>query len=338
MDNLAKKQKIAVLGAGSWGTALAMVLLDNGHDVCLWGNKELDVQKINTHHVNEKYLPGIQLPSRLCATASLEKALEGVDAVVFVVPTGAIRDVAKQVSRHLTTRPYIIHAAKGLEQITHKRISEVLCEEIAQELYQDVVVLSGPSHAEEVANKDLTSITAASINIEAARYVQELFMNQYFRIYTNSDVIGVELGAALKNVIAIGAGIIHGLGYGDNANAALVTRGLAEVTRFGMAYGASKETFSGLSGVGDLIVTCTSVHSRNWRLGDMLGSGMTFKEAMDKIDMAVEGAWTVKVAYELSQEKNIDMPITKAIYDVLYNNVQARNAIVSLMMRQGKSE
>lgn len=338
MDKLTKKQRIAVLGAGSWGTALALVLLDNGHDVCLWGNNEIEIQKINMQHINDKYLPGVQLPINLRATTSLETALAEVDAVVFVVPTGAMRSVAKEVVKHLETRPYIIHAAKGLEQVTHKRISEVLYEEITSDLYQDIVVLSGPSHAEEVANKDLTSITAASTNEDAARYVQQLFMNQYFRIYTNCDVIGVELGAALKNVIAIGAGVIHGLGYGDNAKAALVTRGLAEITRFGIAYGASKETFSGLSGVGDLIVTCTSIHSRNWRLGDMLGSGMTFQEAMDTIDMAVEGAWTVKVAYELSQEKEIDMPITKAIYDVLYHGVQARTAIESLMMRRGKSE
>lgn len=331
-------QKIAVLGAGSWGTALASTLTKNGHYVCLWGHNVADIDAINHQHCNARYLPDILLSEQLIATTDLKQAVDECDAVLFAVPTSAVRSVAKQLATVLTSHPYVIHAGKGLEQGTHLRISEVIKEELHTTLYKDIVVLSGPSHAEEVAREDLTSITAACESVESAKYVQSIFMNPYFRVYTNTDVIGVELGAALKNVIAVGAGIVHGLGYGDNAKAALVTRGLAEITRFGLAYGALAQTFSGLSGVGDLIVTCTSVHSRNWQLGNMLGSGKSYDEAMDSIHMAVEGVWTAKVVKELADEKGIDLPITQAIYDVIYNNKPCRLAILELMTRVGKSE
>ncbi|MBF0779612.1 MULTISPECIES: NAD(P)H-dependent glycerol-3-phosphate dehydrogenase [unclassified Granulicatella] len=332
------KQNIAVLGAGSWGSALAMTLVENGHEVCLWGNHANVINHINEQHVNKHYLPHIVLPKRLKATLELEEALNKCDAILFAVPTSAIREVAQKVVSLLNHKPYIIHASKGLEQETHERISQILKTEFPASSYQDIIVLSGPSHAEEVARHDLTSITAACECEESAKYVQQLFMNHYFRVYTNTDVIGVELGAALKNVIAVGAGILHGLGYGDNAKAALVTRGLTELSRFGVACGAKASTFSGLSGVGDLIVTCTSVHSRNWRFGYLLGQGRSTQEALKDINMAVEGYWTTKVAYELAQEKGIDMPITTAIYDVLYQGQTPKSAVLSLMTRDGKSE
>lgn len=332
------KQKIAVLGPGSWGTALAKVLVENGHDVTIWGNKEEQAAEINTAHTNKNYLPTITLPEDLKATTHLATAVTGADAILFVVPTKAIRSVASDLVAVMDTKPVIIHASKGLEQVTHKRISEVLLEEIPETKRQDVVVLSGPSHAEEVAVRDITTITAASKHLNYAEYVQQLFMNDYFRIYTNTDVIGVETGAALKNIIALGSGAISGLGFGDNAKAAIMTRGLAEISRLGVAMGADPLTFIGMSGVGDLIVTCTSVHSRNWRAGDLLGRGHNLEEILANMGMIVEGVSTTKAAYELSRELNVELPITEAIYSVLYENQDVKTAARQIMLRDGKSE
>lgn len=332
------KHSIAVLGAGSWGTGLALVLEENGHDVRLWGNNVDQMREINEEHTNTRYLPDVKLAGGIKGYTDLSAAIKDVDAILFVVPTKAIRSVAKQVSALLTKPTIIVHASKGLEQDTHKRVSEILAEEIPVSLREAIVVLSGPSHAEEVANKDITTITSASENEAAAKFVQDIFMNDYFRIYTNSDVIGVEMGAALKNIIAVGAGVLHGLGYGDNAKAALMTRGLAEISRLGVSFGANPLTFIGLSGVGDLIVTCTSVHSRNWRAGDMIGQGKELPEILESMGMIVEGVATTKAAYELAAEKGVDMPITNAIYDVLYRDVTAKEAILNLMTRDGKSE
>lgn len=332
------KQKIAVLGPGSWGTALAKVLAENGHDVRLWGHEPSQLEEINTKHTNSRYLKEIMLPESLKGEADLETCIQDVDAILFVVPTKAIRTVARQVVSKLTSRPMIIHASKGLEQGTHKRISEVLLEEIGENKRKDVVVLSGPSHAEEVAVKDITTITAACTNLDAAEYVQKLFMNSYFRIYTNDDVIGVETGAALKNIIALGSGAIHGLGYGDNAKAAIMTRGLAEISRLGVAMGANPMTFIGLSGLGDLIVTCTSVHSRNWRAGDLLGRGHKLDEVLENMGMIVEGVSTTKAAVELARELKVEMPITETIYGVLYENEDIKKAAKNIMLRNSKSE
>lgn len=334
------KQKVAVLGAGSWGTALSMVLDENGHEVRLWGNDPQQIQEINEQHTNEHYLPGARLSEAIVGYTDLKAAISGADALLFVLPTKAIRAVAKAVAPLLDgqTKPHLIHASKGLEQDTHKRISVIIKEEIPAEKYDSLVVLSGPSHAEEVAKKDITTITAASENEADAAYVQKLFMNPYFRVYRNTDVIGVELGAALKNIIAVGAGALHGLGYGDNAKAALMTRGLAEISRLGIAFGADPLTFIGLSGVGDLIVTGTSRHSRNWRAGDLIGKGHALDEVLNNMGMVVEGVATTKAAYELAQEKGIEMPITEAIYKVLYKNVDVKKAIEELMLREGKAE
>lgn len=334
------KQTVTVLGAGSWGTALAMVLEENGHDVRIWGNHPEQMEEMNTKHTNQHYLPDLVLSEGIVAYTDLEKAMDGSDYILFVVPTKAIRSVAKQVALLLDgkKKPYLIHASKGLEQVTHKRISVVIEEEINSKLHSGLVVLSGPSHAEEVAKKDITTIAAASASVEAAEMVQKLFMNHYFRVYTNLDVVGVELGAALKNIIAVGAGALHGLGYGDNAKAALMTRGLAEISRLGVAFGADPLTFFGLSGVGDIIVTGTSIHSRNWRAGNLIGKKVPLPEILENMGMVVEGVETTKAAYELAQEKGIEMPITEAIYRVLYEDADVDEVIKDLMLRDRKSE
>lgn len=332
------KQKIAVLGAGSWGTALAMVLVENGHDVTIWGNKETQINEMTNQHTNAHYLKGITLPTELVATKNLEEAIKEADAVLFVVPTKAMRDVSKQFNNVCQNKPIVIHASKGLEQDTHKRITEVLEEEISPSHREAVVVLSGPSHAEEVAVKDVTTITAASSSMKAAEYVQKLFSNDYFRVYTNSDVIGVEMGAALKNIIALGSGALKGLDYGDNARAAIMTRGLAEISRLGVAMGANPLTFIGLSGVGDLAVTCASEHSRNFRAGYLLGKGKSLDDVLDNMGMIVEGVYTTKAAYELAQERQIEMPITEAIYDVIYNHKDVSSTVKNIMLREHKSE
>ncbi|KRM59592.1 NAD(P)H-dependent glycerol-3-phosphate dehydrogenase [Ligilactobacillus animalis] len=334
-------KKIAVLGAGSWGSTLASVLIENGHDVTLYTNVVEQATELNEKHTNEQYMPGFKYSEKLRATTDLEEALTDTDAILFVVPTKVTRLVAKQVKEvlaKLKQRPMVIHASKGLEIGTHKRISEIIHEELTDRYCSSIVVLSGPSHAEEVARHDITLITAASEEEKAAEQVQDMFTNNYLRIYTNNDVVGVETGAAFKNVIAIGAGILHGLGYGDDAKAALMTRGLAEVARLGMAYGASPLTFMGLSGVGDLIVTCTSVHSRNWRCGDQLGQGKPLDEVIEDMGMVIEGINTAKAAYDLSREEHIEMPITEAIYNVLYNKADIKEEIGSLMTRDSKSE
>lgn len=334
------KSKIAVLGAGSWGTALATVLDENGHEVRVWGNNQEQIDEINSAHTNQHYLPNLKLSHSIVAFTDMKQALDQVDAILFVVPTKAIRIVAKQVNELLGNKkkPLIIHASKGLEQDSHKRISVILEEEIPQEKHNGIVVLSGPSHAEEVTKRDITTITAASLCSSAAQSVQKLFMNRYFRVYTNQDVVGVEFGAALKNIIAVGAGALAGLGYGDNAKAALITRGLAEISRLGVAFGADPITFIGLSGVGDLVVTATSVHSRNWRAGNLIGKGIPLDKVLEDMGMVVEGVQTTKAAYELAQEKNIEMPITEAIYQVLYQDAQVDQVIEDLMLRDRKAE
>lgn len=332
------KQKIAVLGPGSWGSALAQVLAENGHEVTIWGNNPAQIDEINTYHTNRHYLPNLKLPDTIVGEKDLAKAVKDADAVLFVVPTKAMRSVAHEFAKVCENTPYIIHASKGLEQGSHKRISEILYEEIPQEKRKEVVVLSGPSHAEEVAVHDITTITAASVDEQAAKYVQQLFTNEYFRIYTNTDVIGVETGAALKNIIAIGAGAIHGLGFGDDAKAAIMTRGLAEISRLGVAMGANPLTFIGLSGVGDLIVTCTSVYSRNWRAGNLLGQGKQLDEILENMGMIVEGVATTKAAMELADQLNVEMPITHTIYRVLYEGKDIRQAAKEIMLRDSKVE
>ncbi|MCB2846048.1 NAD(P)H-dependent glycerol-3-phosphate dehydrogenase [Streptococcus dysgalactiae subsp. dysgalactiae] len=332
------KQKVAILGPGSWGTALSQVLNDNGHDVRLWGNIPAQIDEINTEHTNKHYFKDIVLDEAIKATLDLREALADVDAVLFVVPTKVTRLVAKQVAEALDHKVVVMHASKGLEPGTHERLSTILEEEIPTNLRSEVVVVSGPSHAEETIVRDITLITAASKDIEAAKYVQSLFSNHYFRLYTNTDVVGVETAGALKNIIAVGAGALHGLGYGDNAKAAVITRGLAEITRLGVKLGADPLTYSGLSGVGDLIVTGTSVHSRNWRAGDALGRGEKLEDIERNMGMVIEGISTTKVAYEIAQELGVYMPITSAIYKSIYEGADIKESILGMMSNEFRSE
>lgn len=335
-----KAEKVAVLGAGSWGTALAKVLVENGHDVVMWSRVEDQaiIDEINNDHTNKRYLQDLELPAELVATTDLEEAISGREIIVVVIPTVGIRSTAKQLNALINESKIIVHASKGLEQGTHMRISSVIEEEIDVDKRQAVVALSGPSHAEQVAVQDLTSITSASENMDAAERVQYLFMNDYFRVYRNEDIVGVELGAALKNIIAVGAGALNGIGFGDNAIAALLTRGLAEITRLGVSLGADPITFMGLSGVGDLIVTGTSVHSRNWRAGKLIGEGRDLESIHEEIGMAIEGLSTVIAAKELAEDSNIEMPITQAIYEVVYEGADVSETILELMRREGKAE
>lgn len=331
-------KQITVIGAGSWGTALSMVLADNGHGVRIWGNKAEQIHEINEKHTNETYLPEIQLPETIKGYVSLEEAMSGIDTVLLVVPTKAIRSVIQQLKNFVKQPITIIHASKGIEPGSFKRISEMIEEEMPKELVESIVVLSGPSHAEEVSLRHPTTVTAASYHLQAAEKTQKLFMNTNFRVYTNRDVLGVELGGALKNIIALGAGISDGLGYGDNAKAALISRGLTEITRLGCEMGANPLTFAGLTGVGDLIVTCTSVHSRNWRAGNLLGKGHNLEEVLENMGMVVEGVRTAEAAYHLAGKLYIEMPITNAIYNVLFNGKNAKEEVDKLMGRTGKGE
>lgn len=329
---------VSVFGTGSWGTALANVLADNGHNCLMWGKTETTIRALNEQHTNHKYLPETQLNKSLKATTELKQAVLHAEILILAVPTKAIRSVTAQINEVSDAPKIIIHVSKGIEPLTFKRISEMIEEEMGAALSKGVGVLSGPSHAEEVAVKQPTTVAVASKDISVARIAQDLFMNEYFRVYTNDDLIGVEIGGALKNIIALAAGITDGLGYGDNAKAALMTRGLAEITRLGTRMGADPMTFLGLAGIGDLIVTCTSVHSRNWKCGNMLGKGATLDEALAQMGMVVEGVRTTEAAYEMSKAFNVEMPITTALYKLLFEGLDVNTGVMELMSREKKNE
>lgn len=332
------KVKVAMIGAGSWGTALSLVLADNGHTVYLWGKNQQIIDEINEVHENKKYLPNILLPHGIHGTTSIEEAVRDVAYIILSIPTKAMREVIKQVIPFVKSPITFVHVSKGIEPGSLLRISEIMEEEIPAELIKSIVVLSGPSHAEEVSLRHPTTVTVSSKNMEEAQKVQDLFINSNFRVYTNPDIIGVEIGGALKNIIAVCAGITDGLGYGDNAKAALITRGLAEMARLGTKMGANPLTFAGLTGIGDLIVTCTSPHSRNWRAGNQLGKGRQMEEVLNDMGMAVEGIRTTKAAHQLSQKYNVELPIANALYNVLFNGGDPKKAVDSLMERGKTSE
>ncbi|OYD09727.1 NAD(P)H-dependent glycerol-3-phosphate dehydrogenase [Paludifilum halophilum] len=331
------KKKAAVLGAGSWGTVLATVLIDNGYDVTLWARRRELAEEVNRDHRNTGYLPGIALPETLTATVSVEKAAADKDLVLFAVPSQSVREVAREASPHIGENAVVIHASKGFELKSLKRISEVLAEELPLALSDRIAVLSGPSHAEEVVRKSPTTVVVAAGNSEVADEAQALLINSYFRVYTHPDVVGIEIGGSLKNIIALGAGLSDGLGFGDNAKAALITRGLAEMARLGMAMGAQAVTFAGLSGVGDLIVTCTSHHSRNWRAGYLMGQGKTLDQVLREMGMVVEGVKTTQAAQRLAEKYGVEMPITRELYAVLFENKEPKRAVEDLMNR-GKTD
>ena len=331
-------KNITVVGAGSWGTALAQVLCDNNQQVTLYDLNQKIVDDINNNHQNKTFFENVKLPTSLVATTNLKEALKDAEFILLSVPTKVIRVVLEEINRELTRPVVIINASKGIEPTTHKRVSEIVAEEISSNKLDAFVALSGPSHAEEVIERGVTSVTCASTNLDKTKEIQELFKNKYFRVYRVDDLIGVEIGGSIKNVIALAAGIIAGLGYGDNAKAALITRGLVEIKRLGIALGAKEETFSGLSGLGDLIVTCTSVHSRNWQAGYKIGNGSNLQETLDSMTMVVEGVRTCQATYELTKELNIEMPIVETIYDVIFNKLNPQDAITQLMSRETKPE
>lgn len=331
-------KKVSVIGAGSWGTAIAFVLAENGHDCLLWARREEQAAEINTDNKNSAYLPDISLPKNLKATSNLEVAATHGEVIVMAVPTKGIRVVCSEMNNMIKEPKLFVHVSKGIEPDSLKRISEMIKEEITASNLLDVVALSGPSHAEEVVEYHPTTVTAASPNFEYAEEVQDLFMNKYFRVYTNPDLTGVEIGAALKNVIALAAGITDGLGYGDNAKAALITRGLAEISRLGVKMGANPLTFAGLTGLGDLIVTCTSIHSRNWKAGHMLGQGKSLEEVTEGMGMIIEGVRTTKAAHQLAIKYDVSMPLTEALYTVLFEDAEPKAAVDLLMNRMKKQE
>ena len=327
-------KKVTVLGAGSWGTALARLLAKNGHDVYVWSIKKEEVDSIQLKHENAEFLPGVRLPENIFATGDIAAALGDAEMVVMAVPSTAVRSVAEQAASHISSAAVVVNVAKGLDPGTHARLSKVIGEYVKN----PVAVLSGPSHAEEVARDIPTVVVTASEDEHAAAYAQDMFMNGFFRVYTNPDLVGIEYGGALKNVIALAAGISDGLGFGDNTKAALMTRGMREIARLGEAMGADRHTFAGLSGVGDLIVTCTSMHSRNRRAGILLGQGKNLQEALDEVHMVVEGVPTARAAYELAAERGVSMPITMAVYQILFEDKDAREAVVELMSRDKATE
>ena len=328
-------KNVALLGAGSWGTALAVTLARNGHTVRVWDIDTVHLQAMGRDRENKKFLPGVVLPNGVIPEVDSKRMLAEADVVVFSVPAQHFRQAFSAAVEHVPGDALVVNVAKGIEQRSLLRMSEIAFS-IRKELRY--VALSGPSHAEEVGLGMPTTVAVASPVRAWAEEAQDVFMNDYFRIYTNDDIAGVELGGSLKNIIALGAGISDGLGYGDNAKAAMMTRGITEMTRLGVKLGAEPATFSGLSGIGDLIVTSTSMHSRNRRCGIMIGEGMAPEEAVQKVGMVVEGMYTTDAAYELAQKVGVEMPITEAIYGVVHGEIAAAEAVERLMSRSKKHE
>lgn len=330
-------KKVVIIGAGSWGTALGLVLARKGYDITLWEFNKERAEEIQKERENKRYLPGIKFPDNLNVTYEKEGLLEGIKYVVFSVPSQVLRGVIRGFSNDLTEDMLLVNTAKGIEVTTGMRLSEVMKDEIKGKFHKNIVVLSGPTHAEEVAVGIPTTIVAAGEKERAAE-IQELFNSKVFRVYLSEDVVGVELGAAVKNCLAIGAGIADGMGFGDNTKAALITRGIAEMIRYGKACGAKEITFSGLSGIGDLIVTCASKHSRNRHVGECLGKGQDIQTILNEMTMVAEGVPTVKAVYEQIQKLNISMPILEATYNIIYKNANAGNMVEELMERTLKEE
>jgi len=325
-------KKATVFVAGSWGTALAAVLADNGLDVRVWTRNAAQAEEINERRTNEKYVPGATLSSAIRATTDIEEAARHGDALVFVAPSAAMRDVARAARAYVRPEQLVVHATKGFEADTLLRMSTVLEQELSRP-EGSVVVLSGPSHAEEVIARQPTTVVVASREPHLADAAQDVFITPAFRVYTNPDIAGVEIAGALKNIIALGAGMSDGLGFGDNAKAALLTRGLAEIGRLGAAMGANPLTFAGLAGVGDLVVTCTSRHSRNWRAGYALAEGRSLEDVLQSLGMVVEGVRTTKAAMALAAKHGVELPIAAELHAVLFDGKHPRAAVEDLMGR-----
>lgn len=326
--------KVCIIGGGSWGIALAVLLCKNGHEITVWSAHEAKIQMLRERHEIEQ-LPGVKLPQTAVFTTDDREAVEGKDLLVMTVASSYTREIARRMSRWVPSGQKILNVAKGIEAHTTMTLSEIIEQEIPQ---ADVAVMSGPSHAEEVGQGIPTTIVVGAKTRATAEYIQNLFMNEAFRVYISPDVLGMELGGALKNVVALAAGIADGLGYGDNTKAALITRGITEIARLGTAMGGKSETFCGLTGIGDLIVTCASMHSRNRRAGILIGQGRTCKEAMAEVKMVVEGVHSAKAAMELAEKYNVQLPIIEQVNQILFEGKSAAQAVKELMLRDKKIE
>lgn len=326
--------KIAIIGAGGWGTAVGIMQARHGHDVVMWTRNAQTAQKLQTERENKRLLPGATFPDSLKVTSDISCCADQ-DVVVMAVPSVGVRETAKKMRPYIKPGQILVNISKGLEEGTLERLSQVICEELPDIRF---AAMSGPSHAEEVVRGLPTTNVVGCEDRELGEYVQSLFMNETFRVYTTTDIIGMEIGASLKNVIAICAGAVDGMGFGDNTKAALMTRGIAEIARIGVKMGADVQTFAGLSGIGDLIVTCTSMHSRNRRAGILIGQGKSAQEAIAEVGMVVEGYTTTKAAYDLAQKEGVEMPIVNETYRVLYEGKSPRQAIVDLMTREKRDE
>ena len=329
---------IGVIGAGSWGTSLAILLAKKGNEVELWVRRKELLDKMRTQRENLDYLPGVTLPGLLKLTGNLSQAVKGKNVVVLSVPSHAVEETVKSIQHVIDDNKIIVNTAKGLAERSYKRLSQVILESVPKLEPGNVAVLSGPNHAEEVSRFIPSATVVASTSQSTAESIQDLFMASNFRVYTNPDVIGVELGGALKNIIAIGAGVCEGLNFGDNTKAALLTRGLVEITRLGISLGAQSKTFSGLTGVGDLFVTCSSSHSRNRYVGLMLGKGKKLEEITASMKMVAEGIKTTKAAYALSKLNRVEMPITREMYGILFEGTKPLQAVENLMKREKTKE
>ncbi|MCR5417700.1 MAG: NAD(P)H-dependent glycerol-3-phosphate dehydrogenase [Lachnospiraceae bacterium] len=327
--------KVSIVGAGSWGTALSKVLADNKHDVTVWSILEDEINMLREKKEHLTKLPGVTLPDSITYTTDLKQACTGMDIIVMAVPSPYVRSTAKSMKDLIADGQRIVNVAKGIEDESYLTLTEIIQQEIPQSV---PCVLSGPSHAEEVGRELTTTLVAGAEKKEDAELIQNLFMCDYLRVYTSSDVLGIELGGALKNVIALAAGISDGLGQGDNAKAAIITRGIAEISKLGIAMGGKQESFTGLTGIGDLIVTCSSMHSRNRRAGILIGQGKTMKEAMDEVQMVVEGVYSAKAARGLAVKYNISMPIVTSVNEILFEGKSPATALAELMMRDRKPE
>ena len=326
---------VGIMGAGSWGTALALLLNKNGHQVTVWSVSEEEVKMLSEKREHVSKLPGVKIPDDMVFTNDMESAVKGKDFLVLAVPSPFTRSTAHNVSPYVTEGQIIVDVAKGIEESTLMTLSQQIEEEIPQ---AEVAVLSGPSHAEEVGRGLPTIVVIGARKKEIAKYLQEMFMNEVFRVYISPDMLGMELGGSLKNVIALAAGIADGLGYGDNTKAALITRGIAEIARLGVKMGGAIESFTGLTGIGDLIVTCASVHSRNRKAGYLMGQGKSMQEAMDEVQIVVEGVYSAKAAVKLGQKYGVSLPIIDKGSEVLFEGKDPREAVNELMLRDGRAE
>ncbi|HOM42122.1 MAG TPA: NAD(P)H-dependent glycerol-3-phosphate dehydrogenase [Bacillota bacterium] len=326
---------ISIIGAGGWGTAVAVLLSGKGFNVRLWARDNELIEKIRDTRENPAYLPGVTLKENILVSSDIEYCCSGSEIIIIAAPSHAMRDMCKKIKEVSSKKQSIVSLAKGIENVTLLRMSEIINELMPE---NEVAVVSGPSHAEEVARGIPTAVVASSQKRAVAEYIQDIFMSPLFRVYTNPDIIGVELGGALKNIIALGAGIIDGLELGDNTKAAVMTRGIVEMARLGESLGACRSTFNGLSGIGDLIVTCTSMHSRNRRAGIAIGQGKSVEEVIRGTRMVVEGIRTTKSAYLLAQRQKVEMPITQEIYNLLFNKTDIRNSVMNLTMRSKTHE